>query len=136
MCPGKIYDILKRENSTFGRFPECLFWKRGDSPVYFKTERGESGKTEKRRGNTKKGCDSVGKKRRTKMKRLSEAEQELMMIIWEYEEPASKFQIEEKLDPQKEMTLITKDGIRELPLMGKDEVAGCLPDEIFFSFPG
>lgn len=44
------------------------------------------------------------------MKRLSEAEQELMMIIWEYEEPASKFQIEEKLDPQKEMTLITKDG--------------------------
>lgn len=30
MCPGKIYDILKRENSTFGRFPECLFWKRGD----------------------------------------------------------------------------------------------------------
>jgi len=70
------------------------------------------------------------------MKRLSEAEQELMMIIWEYEEPASKFQIEEKLDPQKEMTLITKDGIRELPLMGKDEVAGCLPDEIFFSFPG
>lgn len=64
------------------------------------------------------------------MKRLSEAEQELMMIIWEYEEPASKFQIEEKLDPQKEMTLITKDGIRELPLMGKDEVAGCLLDEI------
>ena len=62
------------------------------------------------------------------MKRLSEAEQELMMIIWEYEEPASKFQIEEK------MTLITKDGIRELPLMGKDEVAGCLPDEIFFRF--
>ena len=42
------------------------------------------------------------------MKRLSEAEQELMMIIWEYEEPASKFQIEEKLDPQKEMTLITR----------------------------
>ena len=64
------------------------------------------------------------------MKRLSEAEQELMMIIWEYEEPASKFQIEEKLDPQKEMTLITKDGIKELPLMGKDEVAGCLLDEI------
>ena len=30
MCPGKIHDILKRENSTFGRFPECLFWKRGD----------------------------------------------------------------------------------------------------------
>ena len=30
MCPGKIYDILKRENSTFGRFPECLFWKKGD----------------------------------------------------------------------------------------------------------
>ncbi len=64
------------------------------------------------------------------MKRLSEAEQELMMIIWEYEEPASKFQIEEKLDPQKERTLITKDGIKELPLMGKDEVAGCLLDEI------
>jgi hypothetical protein len=42
VCPGKIYDILKRENSTFGRFPECLFWKRGDSPVYFKPERGES----------------------------------------------------------------------------------------------
>ena len=28
------------------------------------------------------------------------------------------------------VTLITKDGIRELPLMGKDEVAGCLLDEI------
>ena len=27
-------------------------------------------------------------------------------------------------------TLITKDGIKELPLMGKDEVAGCLLDEI------
>ena len=35
------------------------------------------------------------------MKRLSEAEQELMMIIWGYEEPASEFRIEEKLDPQK-----------------------------------
>ena len=68
------------------------------------------------------------------MKRLLEAEQELMMIIWGYEEPASEFRIEEKLDPQKGMTLITKDGIRELPLMGKDEVAGCLPDEIFFRF--
>lgn len=33
------------------------------------------------------------------MKRLSEAEQELMMIIWGYEEPASDFRIEEKLDP-------------------------------------
>lgn len=64
------------------------------------------------------------------MKRLPEAEQELMMIIWKYEEPASEFQIEEKLDSQKGMTLITKDGIRELPLMGKDEVAGCLLDEI------
>ena len=63
------------------------------------------------------------------MKRLSEAEQELMMIIWGYEEPASEFRIE-KLDPQKGMTLITKDGIKELPLMGKDEVAGCLLDEI------
>ena len=38
--------------------------------------------------------------------------------------------LEEKLDPQKGMTLITKDGIKELPLMGKDEVAGCLLDEI------
>ena len=28
------------------------------------------------------------------------------------------------------VTLITKDGIKELPLMGKDEVAGCLLDEI------
>ena len=28
------------------------------------------------------------------------------------------------------VTLITKDGINELPLMGKDEVAGCLLDEI------
>ena len=46
------------------------------------------------------------------MKRLSEAEQELMMIIWGYEEPASEFRIEEKLDPQKGMTLITKDGIK------------------------
>lgn len=35
--------------------------KRVDSPVYFKPERGESGKTEKRRGNTKKGCDSIEK---------------------------------------------------------------------------
>lgn len=64
------------------------------------------------------------------MKRLPEAEQELMMIIWKYEEPASEFQIEEKLDSQKGMTLITKGGIRELPLMGKDEVSACLLDEI------
>lgn len=48
------------------------------------------------------------------MKRLPEAEQELMMIIWEYEEPVSRFQIEEKLDPQKEiapstiLTLLTR----------------------------
>ena len=28
------------------------------------------------------------------------------------------------------VTLITKDGIKELPLMGKDEVAGCQLDEI------
>lgn len=27
------------------------------------------------------------------MKRLSEAEQELMMIIWGYEEPASEFRL-------------------------------------------
>ena len=30
MYLGKIHDILKRENSTFVRFPKCLFWKRGD----------------------------------------------------------------------------------------------------------
>ena len=48
------------------------------------------------------------------MKKLPEAEQELMMIIWEYEEPVSRFQIEEKLDPQKEiapstiLTLLTR----------------------------
>lgn len=80
------------------------------------------------------------------MKRLSEAEQELMMIIWGYEEPASEFRIEEKLDPQKGMTLITKDGIKELPLMGKDEVAACwtrlryggdlIGIRHIFSFPG
>ena len=28
------------------------------------------------------------------------------------------------------VTLITKDGIKELPLMGIEEVAGCLLDEI------
>ena len=31
------------------------------------------------------------------MKKLPESEQEIMMIIWEYEEPVSRFQVEEKL---------------------------------------
>ena len=30
------------------------------------------------------------------MKKLPESEQEIMMIIWEYEEPVSRFQVEEK----------------------------------------
>ena len=32
------------------------------------------------------------------MKKLPESEQEIMMIIWEYEEPVSRFQVEEKFD--------------------------------------
>ena len=31
------------------------------------------------------------------MKKLPESEQEIMMIVWEYAEPVSRFQIEEKL---------------------------------------
>ena len=42
MCPGKIYDILKRENSTFGRFPECLFWKRDDFLETYEKEKNHS----------------------------------------------------------------------------------------------
>ena len=32
------------------------------------------------------------------MKKLPESEQEIMMIIWEYEEPVSRFQVEEKVE--------------------------------------
>lgn len=35
------------------------------------------------------------------MKKLPESEQEIMMIIWEYEEPVSRFQVEEKLNVEK-----------------------------------
>ena len=35
------------------------------------------------------------------MKKLPESEQEIMMIVWEYAEPVSRFQIEEKLNVEK-----------------------------------
>ena len=37
------------------------------------------------------------------MKRLPEAELELMMIIWEAEEPISRIEIEERMDGEKEV---------------------------------
>ena len=48
------------------------------------------------------------------MKKLPESEQEIMMIIWEYEEPVSRFQVEEKLNVEKNvapstiLTLLTR----------------------------
>ena len=48
------------------------------------------------------------------MKKLPESEQEIMMIIWEYAEPVSRFQIEEKLNVEKNiapstiLTLLTR----------------------------
>ena len=38
------------------------------------------------------------------MKKLPESEQEIMMIVWEYAEPVSRFQIEEKLNREKHCT--------------------------------
>ena len=38
------------------------------------------------------------------MKKLPESEQEIMMIVWEYAEPVSRFQIEEKLNVEKNIT--------------------------------
>ena len=32
------------------------------------------------------------------MKKLPESEQEIMMIVWEYAEPVSRFQIEEEIE--------------------------------------
>ena len=49
------------------------------------------------------------------MKKLPESEQEIMMIIWEYEEPVSRFQVEEKLNVEKNvapstiLTLVEKE---------------------------
>ena len=48
------------------------------------------------------------------MKKLPESEQEIMMIVWEYAEPVSRFQIEEKLNVEKNiapstiLTLLTR----------------------------
>ena len=48
------------------------------------------------------------------MKKLPESEQEIMMIVWEYEEPVSRFQVEEKLNVEKNvapstiLTLLTR----------------------------
>ena len=48
------------------------------------------------------------------MKKLPESEQESMMIVWEYAEPVSRFQIEEKLNVEKNiapstiLTLLTR----------------------------
>ena len=48
------------------------------------------------------------------MKKLPESEQKIMMIIWEYEEPVSRFQVEEKLNVEKNvapstiLTLLTR----------------------------
>ena len=39
------------------------------------------------------------------MKKLPESEQEIMMIVWEYAEPVSRFQIEEKLNVEKNIAL-------------------------------
>lgn len=48
------------------------------------------------------------------MKKLPESEQEIMMIVWEYAEPVSRFQIEEKWNVEKNiapstiLTLLTR----------------------------
>ena len=56
-------------------------------------------------------CDNLSK---VLHKELPESEQEIMMIIWEYEEPVSRFQVEEKLNVEKNvapstiLTLLTR----------------------------
>ena len=71
------------------------------------------------------------------MKKLPESEQEIMMIVWEYAEPVSRFQIEEKLNVEKNiapstiLTLLTrlekvKNGKSNLyvPLVEKENYIG------------
>ena len=41
------------------------------------------------------------------MKKLPESEQEIMMIVWEYAEPVSRFQIEEKLNVEKNIAPVS-----------------------------
>ena len=53
------------------------------------------------------------------MKKLPESEQEIMMIIWEYEEPVSRFQVEEKLNVEKNVapsTILTSVSYTHLTL--------------------
>lgn len=40
-------------------------------------------------------------KAESRNEKLPESEQEIMMIVWEYAEPVSRFQIEEKLNVEK-----------------------------------
>ena len=61
------------------------------------------------------------------MKKLPESEQEIMMIVWEYAEPVSRFQIEEKLNVEKKGFIQkVKNGKSNLyvPLVEKENYIG------------
>ena len=59
------------------------------------------------------------------MKKLPESEQEIMMIVWEYAEPVSRFQIEEKLNVEKNIQKV-RNGKSNLyvPLVEKENYIG------------